>query len=153
MSAPIQRRRVPYDEIGFSILVFLPFFCMVCVNWGHRPEHFRVSAIHTQLAVFQTALGAYQEDVGHFPTQPLGLQALVTRPSGEAMWRGPYLPQDIPLDPWGHAYEYTTPESPAARRNSVPTAKTDNPEESVSRLTSSTLLHPVRVTRGALDPA
>jgi type II secretion system protein G len=24
-------------------------------------------------------------------------------------WDGPYLPKEIPLDPWGHAYEYKCP--------------------------------------------
>jgi general secretion pathway protein G len=24
-------------------------------------------------------------------------------------WQGPYLPQEIPTDPWGHAYVYKYP--------------------------------------------
>ena len=57
-----------------------------------------------------TALGAYKLDTGTFPTTEQGLQALRvqagrTCPSGT----GPYLPQDIPKDPWGHPYLYKYP--------------------------------------------
>ncbi|MBN9663171.1 MAG: type II secretion system protein GspG [Acidobacteria bacterium] len=76
------------------------------------PPRSRVAAAHAQLAAFQTALGAYKEDTGHFPTQQQGLQPLRTQPAGEVNWQGPYLPQDIPLDPWGHDYEYTAPVNP-----------------------------------------
>src|SRR5256885_3708677 len=46
-------------------------------------------------------------DVGRYPSQQEGLAALVTNPNGMAAWRGPYLkaPQ-VPLDPWGHTYQY-----------------------------------------------
>lgn len=84
---------------------------MSCIHFGSQSPRTRVVAAHAQLAAFQTALGAYKEDLGHFPTQQQGLQALRTQPVGEVNWQGPYLPQDIPLDPWRHAYEYTAPEN------------------------------------------
>jgi len=57
-----------------------------------------------------TALDLFLVDVGRYPSQQEGLAALVTNPSGVTAWRGPYLkaPQ-VPLDPWGHTYQYRVP--------------------------------------------
>lgn len=93
--------------LAFISLALL--LCISCIHFGPPPPRSRVAAAHAQLAAFQTALGAYKEDIGHFPTQEQGLQSLRTQPAGAVNWHGPYLPQDIPLDPWRHAYEYIAP--------------------------------------------
>lgn len=69
----------------------------------------KVAAAKAQIAAFQTALGAYKLDTGHFPTTEQGLEALRTRPPSEEKWDGPYLPREIPVDPWGHPYLYRYP--------------------------------------------
>jgi general secretion pathway protein G len=69
----------------------------------------KVSTAKAQIAAFETALGAYRLDVGSFPTTDQGLQALLRRPPGVENWDGPYLPKEIPLDPWGHLYVYRSP--------------------------------------------
>jgi general secretion pathway protein G len=69
----------------------------------------KVSTAKAQIAAFETALGAYRLDVGSFPTTDQGLQALLRRPPGVENWDGPYLPKEIPLDPWGHPYVYRSP--------------------------------------------
>ena len=51
-----------------------------------------------------TALGTYKLDTGIFPTTEQGLQALRVKPADATQWNGPYMPQDIPKDPWGHDY-------------------------------------------------
>jgi general secretion pathway protein G len=48
-------------------------------------------------------------DTGVFPATEQGLNALRVRPEGLTQWSGPYLPQDVPLDPWGHPYQYKYP--------------------------------------------
>src|SRR6202163_3663592 len=65
--------------------------------------------VHAQINSFMTALGSYKLDTGNFPTTDLGLNALRVKPDGLDQWAGPYLPQDAPLDPWGHAYLYKFP--------------------------------------------
>ena len=47
--------------------------------------------------------------MGRFPVQAEGLRALVTSPGNEPRWRGPYLQDAVPVDPWGMAYEYRFP--------------------------------------------
>jgi general secretion pathway protein G len=69
----------------------------------------RGTSAHAQINAFQTALGAYKLDTGSFPTTEQGLAALRTRPEGVERWDGPYLPQDVPMDPWGHPYAYRYP--------------------------------------------
>ena len=63
-----------------------------------------------QIQNFLIALQSYKADTGSFPAASEGLEALRTNP-GHAGWTGPYLPRDIPLDPWGAPYIYTYPGS------------------------------------------
>jgi general secretion pathway protein G len=65
-------------------------------------------AAKAQIAMLGTALDAYRLDVGAYPTEQEGLEALRKNP-GHETWDGPYLPKDIPLDPWGHQYVYHCP--------------------------------------------
>jgi general secretion pathway protein G len=62
-----------------------------------------------QINSFMTALGSYKLDTGTFPPTELGLQALRVKPENVNQWSGPYLPQDIPNDPWDHPYLYKYP--------------------------------------------
>jgi general secretion pathway protein G len=66
-------------------------------------------AAQSQIALFETALGTYRLDVGRFPTTEQGLNALRMKPEGIDNWDGPYLPKEIPSDPWGNPYEYRYP--------------------------------------------
>ena len=72
-------------------------------------EKAKVNTAKAQIAAFESALGSYRLDVGSFPSTDMGLQALRTRPTGIDNWDGPYVPKDIPLDPWGHPYVYRCP--------------------------------------------
>ncbi|MBU0733625.1 MAG: type II secretion system major pseudopilin GspG [Proteobacteria bacterium] len=69
----------------------------------------RQNAAKVQIALFETALDTYRLDTSKYPTTDQGLQALRGKPSGVERWDGPYLPKDVPLDPWGHPYQYRSP--------------------------------------------
>jgi general secretion pathway protein G len=58
---------------------------------------------------FMTALGAYKLDTSMYPSTEQGLNALRVRPENTPQWNGPYLPQDIPMDPWSRPYLYKYP--------------------------------------------
>jgi general secretion pathway protein G len=62
-----------------------------------------------QIRALEDALDQYRVDTGHYPTTEQGLAALVSPPSGEAKWQGPYLKKALPNDPWGNAYQYRLP--------------------------------------------
>ena len=55
-------------------------------------------------------LDLYHLEVGHYPTDDEGLQALVERPPHADVWNGPYLKsRDSLIDPWGRPYIYRSP--------------------------------------------
>jgi general secretion pathway protein G len=69
----------------------------------------KLKAAKAQIELFGTALDAFRLDVGRYPTGEEGLKALREKPSGVDGWQGPYLPKEIPLDPWGRPYLYISP--------------------------------------------
>lgn len=66
-------------------------------------------AAQAQISLIGTALDTYRLDVGKYPTTDEGLEALRAQPNDVAKWDGPYLPKEIPLDPWGNPYQYVSP--------------------------------------------
>jgi general secretion pathway protein G len=66
-------------------------------------------AAKAQIALFETALDTYRLDMGKYPETDQGLEALRSAPDGAEKWDGPYLAKEVPLDPWGHPYEYRSP--------------------------------------------
>ncbi len=71
----------------------------------------RQQAAKAQISSFGTALDSFRLDVGRYPTSAEGLSTLRTQPGGVENWDGPYLSKDIPNDPWGHEYAYSSPGS------------------------------------------
>lgn len=69
----------------------------------------KLKAAKAQIEMFGTALDTFRLDVGRYPTTEEGLKALREKPSGVDKWEGPYLPKEIPLDPWGRPYVYKCP--------------------------------------------
>ncbi|GGA98837.1 type II secretion system major pseudopilin GspG [Agarivorans gilvus] len=57
-----------------------------------------------QMQMLSTSLDTYLLDTGYYPEK---LEEL--RSSTAPGWDGPYLPRDIPLDPWGNHYIYSSP--------------------------------------------
>jgi general secretion pathway protein G len=77
-----------------------------------RVDSSKVKTAEVQMKMFKGSLETFRLDVGRFPTQAEGLLVLNQAPTDErvrARWRGPYLDQDVPLDPWGNPYLYTLP--------------------------------------------
>jgi len=72
----------------------------------------RRNAARSQIQILALALDAYRLDNGAFPTTSQGLEALRNFPSGDeppTNWKGPYLRQLVPVDPWGRPYVYVSP--------------------------------------------
>jgi general secretion pathway protein G len=72
----------------------------------------RITTADTQLKALATALETYRLDTGSYPGTDQGLGALRERPSRGAVpanWRGPYVREAIPQDPWGRPYVYRFP--------------------------------------------
>jgi general secretion pathway protein G len=62
----------------------------------------------TQIAVFANTLEVFKLDNGRYPTSEEGLKCLRHDP-GLENWNGPYIPKEVPKDPWGNEYIYKSP--------------------------------------------
>lgn len=65
-------------------------------------------AAKTQIALFEGALDQFRLDIGRYPSTEEGLESLRKSPRLDH-WDGPYLPKDVPADPWGKPYIYRSP--------------------------------------------
>lgn len=75
-----------------------------------RVDTSKADTAQVQVKMLRGALLTYRLDVGQFPSTSDGLAALLAPPSkAEDFWRGPYLEDDLPLDPWRTPYRYEFP--------------------------------------------
>jgi general secretion pathway protein G len=96
-------------EMMVVVTIIALFAALVMPKMFRRADAARVTAAHAQINGFMTALGAYKLDTSTFPTTEQGLQSLRVAPAGVPLWKGPYLPQEVPNDPWGRPYVYKYP--------------------------------------------
>ena len=103
------RAGITLIEMLVVVTIIALFAALVAPRMLRKSDAARVTAAHAQINSFMTALGSYKLDTGVFPSNEEGLQALRLPPANVSQWQGPYLPQEIPLDPWGHPYLYKYP--------------------------------------------
>jgi|SRR5687767_11087959 general secretion pathway protein G len=112
MRQRIRRNRqagITLIEMLVVVTIIALFAALVAPRMLRQADAARVTAARAQINSFMTALGAFKLDTGVYPSSELGLRALRERPANATMWNGPYLPQDIPMDPWGRQYLYKYP--------------------------------------------
>lgn len=92
------------------VLVILGILAAIVVpKFSGRTEQARATAAESQIATFGTALDAFEVDMGYYPKGRNGLNELVNAPRDTSKWKGPYMKNDIPKDPWGQEYVYECP--------------------------------------------
>ena len=101
---------------GFTLLELLVVMVIIGLLAAYvGPKYFsqvgksEVKTARAQIVAFEKALEQYRLDVGSYPTTEQGLAALVTHPANVPKWDGPYLAKGVPMDPWGHPYQYKSP--------------------------------------------
>ncbi len=94
-----QRRRNGFTLI--ELLVVLVILTLLAGLVGPK--------VMNQLGDLEKSLELFKLDVGRFPTTAEGLNALSVRPGSANGWNGPYIKGNVPNDPWGKPYAYTSP--------------------------------------------
>jgi len=101
---------------GFTLLELLVVMVIIGLLVSYvGPTYFKqvgkseVRTARAQIESFGKALDQYRLDTGRYPSSEQGLAALMSQPSGEAKWDGPYLKKGVPADPWGKPYVYKQP--------------------------------------------
>lgn len=105
----LPRRGFTLIELLLVLVILGILAAIVVPKFSGRTEQARVTAAHSQIATFGTALDAFEVDNGYYPKGKSGLQDLVQQPRDANSWKGPYLKGEIPVDPWGNAYTYESP--------------------------------------------
>ncbi len=101
-------------EAGYSlveILVVLVILSLIMALVAPRVLGYlsrgRSGTADIQIGLIESSLDLYLVDLGRYPSESEGLEALVTAPEGAVGWDGPYLRDgELPQDPWGRPYLY-----------------------------------------------
>ena len=109
-------RRRMQTAYGFTLLELLVVMVIIGLLAGYvAPKYFsqvgksEVKATQAQIDSIEKALDQYRLDIGYYPATEQGLAALMTRPTNELKWQGPYLKKMVPPDSWGRPYLYKYP--------------------------------------------
>ncbi len=103
-------------EAGFTLVELLVVLViigllatLVAPNFIGQSEKAKPKTARVQLENLRNALDMFQLDVGRYPSTDEGLDGLRLRPSTAPRWAGPYLRDELPMDPWGNPYFYRSP--------------------------------------------
>jgi general secretion pathway protein G len=92
-------------------LVIVVAYVVLAPKFTDGPSPYaRIMAAHIDITTLQNCLAAFHKDNGYYLRGTNGLLALMQKPDGATNWHGPYFdPPQLPIDPWGNAYQYAYP--------------------------------------------
>ena len=111
---PSRRPRSAFTliEVLVVVVIIAVLASIVAPNVFKHVDTAKNVTAQAQISTLGAALDAYRLDNGRYPTTEQGLAALWTQPATAprpSNWRGPYLRQPAPPDPWGANFVYRFP--------------------------------------------
>ncbi|MFT4170928.1 MAG: type II secretion system major pseudopilin GspG [Rhodocyclaceae bacterium] len=109
---------------GFTLLEMLVVLMIIGMLVGlvgprlfANVDKSKIQTAATQVKLLRGAVETMRLDLGVYPSAEHGLALLSEPPTDEKLarrWRGPYLEDALPEDPWNNPYQYVVP-GPAGR--------------------------------------
>lgn len=104
MNVKSKTRGFTLIELLIVIVILGLLMSLVAPAMFSKVDSSRIKTAKAQMQMLQTSLDTYRLDLGDYPPSLTELRA-----SEKSGWDGPYLPKDVPADPWGNAYHYQSP--------------------------------------------
>lgn len=89
-------------ELLIVIVIVGLLASLVAPEMFSKVDSSRIKTAKAQMELLETSLNTYRLDIGNYPNS---LDELIK--SEHKNWDGPYLPKDVPMDPWGNPYVYS----------------------------------------------
>ncbi|WP_028771735.1 type II secretion system major pseudopilin GspG [Shewanella waksmanii] len=89
-------------ELLIVIVILGLLMSLVAPTMFSKVDSSKIKTAEAQMQMLQTSLDTYRLDIGSYPESLSEL-----RTSNKKGWDGPYLPREVPLDPWGNPYNYS----------------------------------------------
>ena len=110
----LKSNKVP-KQAGFTLIEIMVVVAVIGLLIGfigprvfNQVEKAERTRIAQDIRAIESALKLYRLDNYRYPSQAEGLEALVTSPSQNGNWNGPYM-EKMPTDPWNKPYRYANP--------------------------------------------
>lgn len=104
---------------GFTLLEMLVVLVIIGLLAGligprmfGKVDESKIKTAKIQIKMLKGCLETMRLDISRYPTATEGLKLVYHKPSDaklQSYWRGPYIDEEIPRDPWGNDYLYSVP--------------------------------------------
>ncbi|MGZ0782994.1 type II secretion system protein GspG [Pseudomonas sp. TKO26] len=112
MQTQNKQRGFTLIEIMVVVVILGVLAALVVPQIMSRPDQAKAAAAQSDIKAIAMALDIYKLDNHQYPSSQQGLEALVSKPSGNPParnWNPDGYLKRLPIDPWGNAYQYRLP--------------------------------------------